>query len=100
MYETGKDMNAKTAKPHAVVWQSKSSVTNTSYRPSATDGRIYPRFLVCCNISTTLPLLRQAFVAIRLQGGPMQKAQRIIKTYRRNRMIVCTFAHSLRSLRP
>ncbi len=100
MYETGKDMKPNTAKPHAVVWQSKSSVTNILTRPSATDGRIYPRFLVCCIFPTTLPLLRQAFVAIRLQGARMQKAQRIIKTYRRNRMIVVRFAHSLRSLRP
>ncbi|STL92805.1 L-serine deaminase 1 [Escherichia coli] len=43
MYETGKDMNAKYAKPHAVVWQSKSSVTNTSYSPICNGwANLYP----------------------------------------------------------
>ena len=53
-------------------------------------GEFIPAFSSAVIFPTTLPLLRQAFVAIRLQGGPHAKAQRIIKTYRRNRMIVCT----------
>ncbi len=100
MYETGKDMNAKYRETSRVVWQSKSSVTNTSYSPICNGGRIYPRFLVCCNIPHYTSTVRQAFVAIRLQGGPHAKSTTVIKTYRRNRMIVCTICALVTSLRP
>ena len=53
-------------------------------------GEFIPAFSSAVIFPTTLPLLRQAFVAIAYRVARMQKAQRIIKTYRRNRMIVCT----------
>ncbi|EGO6601742.1 hypothetical protein G0T48_000104 [Escherichia coli] len=52
-----------------VVWQLKSSVTNTLSSPICN-----PAFSSAVIFPTTLPLLRQAFVAIRLQGGPHAKS--------------------------
>lgn len=72
MYETGKDMNAKYRETSRCGLAIKVQCDYLYHLQRM--GEFIPAFSSAVIFPTTLPLLRQAFVAIRLQGGPHAKS--------------------------